>query len=74
MQKFCLLLLVGFLSAYVFQKAQNTPCVNDVLLENIEALSNIESTLPIICQGSGEYSCPLNGDKYGFIYIGYSLR
>ena len=75
MQKVILFFCVSVLGVFICQQARGTlTTVNDVLLENVEALAEYENSLPILCNGSGNYSCPLDGDKYGFIYKGYSLR
>ena len=75
MQKVFLVLFVGVLGVFISNQAMKTSVVaNDVLLVNVEALANGEDEEPIVCRGSGNYSCPLDGDKYGFVYKGYSLR
>ena len=69
MQKVFLILLVGVLGVFVASQAMETLIVaDDVLLVNVEALANGEDEEPIVCRGSGNYSCPLDGDKYGFVY------
>ena len=73
MQKVFLILFVGVFGFSVSQQTQESPIVNDVLLENVEALAIFENSVPTNCQGSGEQYCPLNGKKYAFIYEGYSL-
>ena len=74
MQKVFLILFVGVLGVFISRQTLDAPIVNDVVLENVEALASTESGLPIYCEDSGSYSCPLNGDKFGFVYIGYSLE
>lgn len=74
MQKVLLILFVGVLGVCISRQTQGTPIINDVVLENVEALASTESGLPIYCEDSGGYSCPLNGEKFGFVYIGYSLE
>lgn len=74
MQKVFLVLFVGVLGVFISRQTQDAPIVNDVVLENVEALASTEGGLPIYCEDSGSYSCPLNGDKFGFVYIGYSLE
>lgn len=75
MQKIFLVLFVGVLGIFIASQAMETLTVaDDVLLVNAEALANGEVEGPIVCRGSGNYSCPLDGDKYGFVYKGYSLR
>ena len=74
MQKVFLILFVGVLGIYVNRQAQEAPVMNEVLLENVEALANIENTLPMSCEDSGGCTCPINGKKYAFVYEGYSLE
>ena len=48
MQKFFLVLLVGVLGVlFGFQTMGDTPAINDVVLENVEALSNNEIDTPV---------------------------
>ena len=75
MQKLIFILIVSALAIWIGNKAKNTPiAMNDVVLENIEALVNGENGLPVICTSSGNYICPNFGENVGEIYIGYSLR
>lgn len=74
MQKFFQILFVGFLGGIVVQQLQETSVeIDDVLLENVEALAGTESTLPITCIGEGGVTCPNNGKKVLEVYEGYSL-
>lgn len=74
MQKVFLILFVGVLGIWVSQQIQKTPIVDDVLLENVEALANTETSEPVICRLDGDVVCPINNRKCGVVYIGYSLR
>ena len=74
MQKVFLILFVGVLGVWVSQQTPKAPIVDDVLLENVEALANSEETLPTDCWSSGDVTCPGNGVKVEVVYIGYSLR
>ena len=74
MQKVFLILFVGVLGIWVSQQIQKTPIVDDVLLENVEALANYEITLPTDCWSSGNVTCPGVGIKVEVVYEGYSLR
>ena len=75
MQKLVFILIVSALAIWIGNKAKNTPiAMNDVVLENIEALANGESGTRLTCDWSGELTCPDNGDKVGMVYQGYSLR
>lgn len=74
MQKVFLILFVSVLGIWISQQTQKTPLVDDVLLENVEALANGEVPGPIFCRFSGDYVCPDNNDRVAIIYQGYSLR
>lgn len=74
MQKVFLILFVGVLGIWVSQQTQKISIVDDVLLENVEALANGEMSEPILCQWDGDVVCPINNRKCGIVYIGYSLR
>ena len=74
MQKVFLILFVGVLGIWISQQTQKTTIVDDVLLENVEALANYETTLPMYCWASGDVTCPGSGVKVSDVYIGYSLR
>ena len=75
MQKMFFILIVSALAIWIGNKAKNTPiAMNDVVLENIEALADGENGLPVLCRASGNYICPNFGENVGEIYIGYSLR
>ena len=67
-------MFVGVLGNWVSQQIQKTPIVDDVLLENVEALANDEVPGLTICRGSGDFVCPNFGERVSSIYIGYSLR
>ena len=55
MQKVFLIVCVCVLSALVAQKATEVqPVLDDVLMNNVEALAEIESDDPINCWGSGD--------------------
>ena len=75
MQKVFLVLFVGVLSFFIVSRTMKTPTItNDLFLENVEALANYESPEIIICDFSGNFICPANGKKVGYVYKGYSLR
>jgi len=74
MQKFFLILFVGILGISVCRQIQNTPNVNDVLLENVEALAQSEISEPMSCQGDGDVICPINNKNCAYVFLGYSLR
>ena len=75
MQKIFLVLFVGVLGVFIGQQVQGTPIVmNDVLLENVEALADTENSVPINCRGDGEITCPIDNRKCAYVFKGYSLR
>ena len=75
MQKFILILFVGVLCVWAVNKTMETPvAINDVMLENVEALANTEKPKPMSCQGDGNVTCPINNHTCAYVFIGYSLR
>ena len=75
MQKVFLVFFVGVLGVFINNQVMNAPTVvNDVLLENVEALANTETTLHIACFWEGDFICPGTGKKVGEVYQGYGLR
>ena len=74
MQKFFLIFFVSVLGICFSRWTQETPNVNDVILENVEALASFENKLPMLCEGIGTVICPINGNEVAFVYQGYSLR
>lgn len=58
MQKFILILFVGVLGVFVANQTEETPAViNDVVLENVEALAELENTggdIRVQCVMSGK--------------------
>jgi len=75
MQKVFLILGVCVLGVFIcLQSVNEQAVVKDVVLENVEALANVENRLPMNCIGSGEVKCPDNGVMVAAVYIGYSLR
>lgn len=77
MQKFILILFVGVLGIFVTNQTEEIPAVtNDVVLENVEALADVEnsgSNMPIKCVMFGESDCPLGGVKVKYVIEGLSL-
>lgn len=64
MQKFILILFVGLLGVFVATQTKETSVViGDVVLENVEALANVENRLPTSCEASGDVDCPLDDAK-----------
>lgn len=77
MKKVILILFVGVLGIFVGQQVQGTSTtVNDVLLENVEALADMEnsgSDMSVMCLMSGESKCPDGGVKVMYVIEGLSL-
>ena len=75
MRKVFLVIFVGMLGVFINNQVMNAPTVvNDVLLENVEALANTETALHTACFGEGGFTCPDTGRKVGEVYQGYGLR
>lgn len=75
MQKFFLILIVVALGFFIGQQEQVTSTkIDDLLLENVEALASEELALPILCRLTGNYVCPGSGARVAIIYKGYSLE
>lgn len=77
MQKFILILFVGVLGVFVANQTEETPAViNDVVLENVEALADMENTegdIRVKCVMSGDSECPTGGIKVKYVIEGLSL-
>lgn len=80
MYKVILILGICAIGTIIPSQVKNSPSVmNDVMLENVEALSDTDDTdkteedVPLTCWSSGDYTCPGNGAKVGFIYEGNNL-
>ncbi len=77
MQKVFLVLFVVVLGIFIDSQTVNTLKVtNDVLLENVEALADIEnsgSDIRYKCLMTGENKCPINGVKVVYVIEGLSL-
>ena len=64
MQKVFFILGVCALGAFVCsQSVDEQAVVKDVVLENVEALANVENRLPTSCEASGDVDCPLDDAK-----------
>ena len=69
MRKSFLLLFVSVFGVLIGQQVQGTSTtVNSVLLENVEALADMESSIPTVCWDEGHCTCPNNGKKI-WIYL-----
>lgn len=74
MKKLILLLFVGVMVATAYWFHSTSTALNDLLLENVEALAAGESSENIRCAGTGSVDCPINHSKVYAIYGGYSLE
>lgn len=68
---FSLLLVASFASFQFSNKHEN---LNDLMLENIEALASDEWSTTLVCFGSGTVDCPLSHVKVYFVTEPYSLE
>ncbi len=68
---FSLLLVASFASFQFSNKHEN---LNDLMLENIEALASDEWSTTPVCFGSGTVDCPLSHVKVYFVTEPYSLE
>ena len=77
MQKVFLVLFVVVLGIFIGSQTMSTLTVtDDVLLENVEALANMEnsgSDIRYKCLMTGENKCPINGVKVVYVIEGLSL-
>ena len=77
MQKVFLVLFVGALGIFIGFRTMKTPAItNDLLLENVEALADMEnsgSDMSVMCLMSGESKCPDGGVKVKYVIEGLSL-
>lgn len=48
--------------------------LNNLFLENVEALAAGESSGTVYCLGSGSVDCPIDNSKVEIVYGGYSLE
>lgn len=77
MQKVILFLFVGICGVFIGNQTLRTSVVvNDVLMENVEALASIEGSdfiKPVNCLMSGENKCPNEGERVKYVIEGLSL-
>lgn len=66
--KVILFLAVISASSYFWYSANTSLCVNDLLLQNIEALANDENPSNVSCGGTGSVNCPINGVKVKYVF------
>lgn len=75
MRKIILVLFVGVLGVFVVSRTMKTSVVvNDVVLENVEALAGMEEGgIRVKCVMIGENKCPTSGVKVEYVIEGLSL-
>ena len=63
---------VGAITAFCSQKSGKQ--MDDLLLENVEALAWGEGGGPSNCLGLGDVDCPFSKTKVKYVMTGYSLE
>lgn len=60
--------------ATLFFNRESGKSVDELLLENVEALASEEVGGPVDCLGIGEVDCPRAHEKVKYVMSGYSLE
>lgn len=60
--------------AALFFNRESGKSVDELLLENVEALASEEVGEPTLCLGVGEVDCPIAQTKVKYVMSGYSLE
>lgn len=68
------LLFIGVIAAVAYWVRPAQAELNNLLLENIEALAAGESSGSVYCVGMGSVDCPVDNSKAYAVYGGYSLE
>lgn len=74
MKKFISLLFIGAIAVVTYSSLPAKVELNDLLLENVEALASDEISGTIRCVGSGSVNCPIDNSQVNGVYRGYSLE
>lgn len=74
MKKLIFLLFIGVVTAITYLARPAGTELNNLLLENAEALAAGESFDNVHCVGTGSVVCPANNSKVDAVYSGYSLE
>lgn len=74
MKKLFSLLFIGVIAAVAYWARPAQAELNNLLLENIEALAAGEGSGTIHCVGTGSVDCPINHSQVYFVAGGYSLE
>lgn len=65
-------ILLYVLSIMCFDTAQSQKKLDDLFMNNVEALATGEDEVPVHCYGSGSVDCP-SGAKVKFVISGFGL-
>ena len=74
MKKLISLLFIGVIAAVAYWARPAQAELNNLLLENIEALAAGEGSETVRCVGTGSVDCPVDKLKAYAVYGGYSLE
>lgn len=74
MKKLILFLFVGTLIVITSWSRSTKTELNNLFLENVEALAGGEDSGAVHCLGSGSVDCPFDNSKAEVVYEGYSLE
>ena len=74
MKKLIFLLLVGAMVTITYFTRPAGTELNNLLLENVEALAAGEGSGTVNCVGIGSVDCPRNSSKVYVVFEGYSLE
>lgn len=74
MKKLIFLLSVGAMAAIIYFTRPDGTELNNLLLENVEALAAGEGSSAVHCVGTGSVDCPRNSSKVYVVFSGYSLE
>lgn len=74
MKKLILFLFIGILIVITSWSRPAKVELNNLFLENVEALAAGEEVTTVRCLGSGSVDCPIDKFKAEAVYDGYSLE
>lgn len=74
MKKLISLLFIGVIAAVAYWARPAQAELNNLFLENIEALAAGESSGVVRCVGTGSVDCSINNSKVYMVVGGYSLE
>lgn len=74
MRKVFLLLFVCALGTLIgSQVIKTSTVVDEILLQNVEALADLETMLPTYCAFTGDCTCPNGGIKVKYVVESYGV-